>query len=302
VSLITVIGISMVAFVLIKMTPGDPVLVMLGVQATPENVAFLNAKLGLDQPASVQYLLFLKRIVFDQDFGVSAYTAQPVLPLALSRLANTVILTTVSILLGTLLGIVTGVVSVRRRGGIVEQLVRYGSYLGFSIPVFVTGLLLIYIFSVNLRIFPFGGLEGPAYLVLPVVTLTIYLFGMIGRIVRASLLDVLGSEHVIVAKAKGLTDDVVFTRHVFRNTLVPVVTYVFYQFGTLLGGAMITEVVFAYPGIGRLIVESVFSRDFPIVQATILIVGIAIVAINLTVDLSYGLLDPRMRIGETEGL
>lgn len=296
---ITVLGITLAVFALIRMAPGDPILLMLGEAATPETIEILRAKLGLDQPIHVQYLLYLKRLLLEGDWGRCMLSGVPVLPLVLDRLGATILLTVVSVAVASAMGVAASTASVMK-GGKIERIESILSVASFSMPVFVSGLIFILVFSVHLRLLPFVGFEGPEYLIMPAMTIAIFLYGMVSRISKSSMLDVMSQDHVAVARAKGLEEKVVFVKHILRNALIPIITFIFLQFGILLGGAIITETVFAYPGIGSLVVSAIYERNYPVIQGCILMIAILVCTVNLLVDLLYPLLDPRVRMGRRE--
>lgn len=290
-----VFGVLLFTFVIARSLPGDPITVMFGeFEPPPEIRERLEKALGLDQPVFVQFLLYCKR-VFMGDWGKSIFTGEPVLLLVLHRLGATLELASTSILIASLIGLALGYVSARRQGSIVDKAARLVSIAGFSMPVFWWGLVLILVFSVYLGLLPPAGRGGVERLILPAFTLATANFGLIARLTRACMLDTLTQDHVFAARARGLPERIVFTRHVLRNALVPVFTFIGLRFGLLMGGAVITETVFAYPGIGKLIVDAIFMRDYPVILGGILFVAVLICIINLIVDVIYVYLDPRIR-------
>lgn len=290
-----VFGVLLFTFVIARSLPGDPITVMFGeFEPPPEIRERLEKALGLDQPVFMQFLLYCKR-VFMGDWGKSIFTGEPVLLLVLHRLGATLELASTSILIASLIGLALGYVSARRQGSIVDKAARLASIAGFSMPVFWWGLVLILVFSVYLGLLPPAGRGGVERLILPAFTLATANFGLIARLTRACMLDTLTQDHVFAARARGLPERIVFTRHVLRNALVPVFTFIGLRFGLLMGGAVITETVFAYPGIGKLIVDAIFMRDYPVILGGILFVAVLICIINLIVDVIYVYLDPRIR-------
>ncbi len=280
------------------MAPGSPVTTMLGEYATPENVEKFEKILGLDQPIYVQYFLYLRRLL-SGDWGKSIVTGQlsneAVLPIVLRRFMATLQLTVAGILLASLVGVSLGIVSAMNNGRKIDAVIRLFSLVGYSLPIFWFGTILLIIFSVNLRWFPSGGNVGIQSLVLPAVCVATWCFGLIARVTRASVLEVSTQDFVRTAKAKGLPRRTIWLRHILRNSLIPIFTIITLQLGTLLGGAMITETVFNYPGLGSLILDSIYARDYPLVQGALLFSGLLICLVNLVTDILYTYIDPRIR-------
>lgn len=272
---------------------GDPVLLLVPVDASPEYVERMRAQWGLSDPLWVQYGRFVGRAVVG-DFGTSLRYSVPALQLVLERLPATGLLTLAAIALSTLLGVPLGIVAATQRGRLVDKLANIGSVLGQSVPTFWLGLLLILVFAVNLHLLPTGGMGTPEQLILPGLTLGLYSLGRIVKVTRSSVLEVLRADYVRTARAKGLAERVVLYRHVLKNASVPIVTITGLQIGGLLGGAIIVETIFAWPGLGRLIVQSVQFRDFPTALAAVFFTAVTVSVINLVVDLLYGVLNPRI--------
>lgn len=289
----TLIGASIVVFALVHLT-GDPALLMMPPQTPPEQVKVFRERLGFDDPLPVQYWRFING-VFRGDLGESFRFREPALELVLERLPATLQLALYSVLLATFIGIPLGVISAATQGGWLDTLIRTIFYIGQGIPPFVLGLLLMVIFSIQLGLLPSAGRGSLAQLVMPVVTLAVFLLASIARLTRSGMVQVLQSDFIRTARAKGLSPGKVLYKHAVRNTLIPVVTMIGLQLGHLLGGAVVTETIFAWPGVGRLVVEAIHSRDFPIVQAAMLVIVTLFVMVNLLVDLTYGFLDPRIR-------
>ena len=288
-----VLGIVLVTMLTVELLPGDPVALMLGDNARPEQVAALRNQLGLDRPLPVRYATYLARVA-QGDLGRSIRQGRPVLDEIAEVWPQTVQLTLAAMALAVTGGVLVGVVSAIRPYGWLDALVRVGSLFGLSMPIFWTGLVLVYLFSFVLRLTPVGGTGTPAHLVLPAVTLAAPSMALVARMTRSSLLDVLGEDYVRTARAKGLAGGSVIFGHALRNALIPVVSVIGLQFGQLLGGAILTETVFAWPGLGRLMVQAIFSRDYIMLQGAVLVFALAFVLINLLVDLSYAYLDPRI--------
>lgn len=288
------LGVSVVVFVAIRLIPGDPALLMAGQAATQEVVQQIRTSLGLDQPLPVQYLYFLRNVIRG-DLGRSLFNGAPVVEELAQRFPRTVRLALASILVASLIGIPSGVFAATRRSSWVDTLVMVVALAGVSVPVFWLGLNLILVFSVRLQWLPAFGYETWRHLLLPSVTLGAASAAIVARMTRSAMLEVLSQEYVRTARAKGLGERVVVNRHALRNALIPVVTILGLQLGTLLSGAVLTETVFAWPGIGRLLVEAVLARDYPVIQGATLLIAATFVALNVLVDVLYGLLDPRIR-------
>jgi peptide/nickel transport system permease protein len=294
--------VSLVVFSLLHLTPGDPATTMLGQEATPEAVAALRQRLGLDQPLPVQYVRWLGSVLRG-DLGRSIRTNQPVTEAILERLPVTVQLSAMSILIALMIAIPVGIISALRRNTALDSSATTLALLGVALPNFFLAILLIYLFSIQLRWLPPIGYvplwedpgENLRRMIMPALTLGTALAAIIMRLTRSSLLEVLEQDYVRTARAKGLTESRMVRVHALKNSLIPVVTIVGLQIGGLLGGTVITETIFALPGIGRLIVDSIFRRDFPLVQGAVLFVAVAFLVTNLLVDLLYAFLDPRIR-------
>jgi peptide/nickel transport system permease protein/oligopeptide transport system permease protein len=276
-----------------ELIPGDPVALMLGEFATPEAIAATRAELGLDRPLAVRYVEYVLDVVRG-DLGMSIKDRRPVSTMIGETLPATAQLAGAAVLLAVLIGVPLGVVSAARPGGIVDNLVRVVSLAGLSMPVFWTGLVFIVFFSVQLGWFPVAGRGTLRHLVLPSVTLALPSIAILARMTRASLLEVLQEDYVRTARSKGLSRRSILYKHALRNALIPVVTALGLQLGQMLGGAVLTETVFSWPGLGRLTVFAIFNRDFVLVQGVVLVLATVYVTVNLLVDLSYGLFDPRV--------
>ncbi len=288
------IGITLVAFLVFYFTPGDPVALMLGEIGTPEVEAQLRASLGLDQPAYVQYLRFLGGLV-QGDLGTSYLSRLPVTTTLWPALWATFQLTTSALLVAIIIGVPVGVLAAIKRARFLDYFSMSFAVAGVSAPVFWTGMLFIYLFSLKLRWFPAGGSESVSSIVLPMFTLGIFCAGFLARMTRSCMLEVLGQDYIRTARAKGLSETIVLAKHAFRNAAIPIVTVVGLQFGSLMGGSILTETVFAWPGIGRVVIQAIFQRDAPTVQGGIVIIGTMFSLINLAVDLLYAKLDPSIR-------
>ena len=287
-------GISLLLFFMLRMLPGDPAEVLAGQMASPEDIQVIREQLGLDRPVHVQYLAYLGRLV-RFDLGRSARTQNPVIEEIWARLPNTMLLAVVAIGLACLFGIPAGVISAVRPYSWVDYLVTMSALFGISMPVFWLGLMLVVVFSVILRWLPAGGTGGWEHVVLPSVTLASFVVAFIARMTRSTMLETLAQDYTTTARSKGLKESVVVVKHALKNALIPIVTVVGLQFGLLLGGAVLTETVFAWPGLGRLIVDSILARDYPVIQGAILVFGLLYITVNLVVDLMYAFIDPRIR-------
>ena len=290
-----VLGVSLLAFSLVHLLPGDPVLVMLGESGgPPERISELRAQLGLDDPLVVQYARFLGNLLRG-DFGRSIHSNRPVLEAIRQQAPNTVALTLAGLGLAVLLGVPLGVLAACRRSSWLDRASVALSLLGVSLPSFLLGILLIFVFALRLGWLPATGQGGLARLILPALTLGVQGMAVIALVTRAKTSEVLVQEYMTTVRAKGVSEAHLVLRHALKNALVPVVTIVGLQFGALLSGSVIIENVFARQGIGRLAVEAILSRDVPVVQGVVLVSGVAYVLINLLVDLVCAALDPRIR-------
>jgi peptide/nickel transport system permease protein/oligopeptide transport system permease protein len=288
------LGISLLLFFMLRMLPGDPAQVLAGQMASVEDVKLIRHQLGLDRPIIVQYGLFLSRLV-RFDLGRSARTQNPVIREVWARLPNTVLLAVAAITLACLFGIPAGIIAAVRPYTWIDYLFTSMALFGISMPVFWLGLMLVVIFSVVLQWLPAGGTGSWKHMILPSFTLAAFVVAFITRMTRASMIEVLSQDYTTTARSKGLKEQVVIMKHALKNALIPIITVVGLQFGLLLGGAVLTETVFAWPGIGRLIVDSILARDYPVIQGTILIFGLLYILVNLFVDMIYAFIDPRIR-------
>jgi peptide/nickel transport system permease protein len=292
-SVIALIGVSIIVFLMVRLLPGDPARVIAGLLASEEDVARLRRQLALDQPLYMQYGRFLSRLM-QGDLGRSARTSDPVTTEVRHRLPATVKLAAMSSSLATVFGILAGVIAATRPNSIFDYLLAVGTLFGLSMPVYWLGLMLIIVFAVHLQWFPAAGADELSSVVLPSLTLASFSVAIVARMTRSSMLEVLSQDYIRSARAKGLVERVVLFRHALKNALIPVITVVGLQFGTLLGGAVLTESVFAWPGMGLLLVDSIFARDYPMVQGIVLTFSALFILTNLVVDLLYAYLDPRI--------
>jgi ABC-type dipeptide/oligopeptide/nickel transport system permease component len=289
------LGVATLVFALIHFIPGDPAQAILGEGATQEEVAQLRARLGLDRPLVVQYATFLKGVAHG-DLGQSLRDGKPVTQQILVRMPATAELAMASMAVAMLVALPLGIIAAVWKGTWIDHGATTLSLVGISIPNFWLGPLLAIVFAVQLGWLPVGGRGTPAHLVLPAITLGAALAAILARMTRASLLEELGEPYVVAARAKGVSRTRAVLHHAFRNSLIPIVTILGLQFGVVLTGAVITETIFAWPGIGRLLIQSIGFRDYPTVQGCVLLIAVTYVGVNLITDLTYGFLDPRIRV------
>jgi peptide/nickel transport system permease protein len=282
-------------FLMIHIVPGDPVLQMLGQDARVEDLAQLRHTLGLDQPLGVQYLRYLEGLARG-DWGRSMRYAAPVRPIVLQRFPATLELSLAALVVCLAIAIPAGVFSARRRGSGADRATAFFTLLGLSIPNFALGPILILVVSIEIGWLPVSGRGGLSHLILPAATLGAALAAILTRMVRGSMIGELSSDYVRTARAKGITETAVLFRHAFPNALIPVITIVGLQFGSLLAGTIVTETIFSWPGIGRLAVQAISARDYPLLQGCILVIALSYVGVNLLTDLVYAMVDPRVRL------
>ncbi len=302
-STLVVMGVvGVLVFLLLHLAPGDPAAIVAGDNATPAQIAAIRARLGLDDPLLTQFLRWAGGVL-QGDLGVSIFSGDPVLTLVRQRLEPTLSLALTTIALAVVLAVTAGVVAAAKSGTWIDRMVMGASVIAFSVPVFVVGYVLIYVFSISLKWTPVQGYRpiadgiGPwlHHLILPSVALGLAYVALIARITRTAMLDVLAEDYVRTARAKGVAETPVLTRHALKNAGVPIVTVIGIGVALLIGGVVITETVFNIPGMGRLVVDAIAKRDYPIIQGVILIFSGVYVLVNLAVDLAYTLLDPRIR-------
>jgi peptide/nickel transport system permease protein len=293
-SALTLLGVSVLVFVILRVLPGDPARMLLPDGAPESAVAELNRQLGLREPLIVQYGLFLRSVAHG-DFGQSFQYRAPALRVVLERLPATVQLTVAAMLVTIAAGVSLGIGTAVRRGTRYDVAGTIVAVLGQSLPNFWLGIMLILLFGVALRWLPTSGFAGWTSLVLPAVTLAAFPTALVARLTRSSMLEILNRDYIRTGRAKGLAERSVVLRHALRNAAIPVLTVIGLQIGALLGGAVITESVFAWPGMGKLIVDAIFFRDFPVVQTVLILSATVFVGINLLVDLLYTVIDPRIR-------
>lgn len=288
-------GAMTIVFVTVRIVPGDPASLMLGAGATEEDLAALRNRLGLEESLPAQYGRFMVDVA-RFDFGDSLWLNRPVLTSIGERMTTTGRLALSAMAIALLVSFPLGIIAALKQRRAVDGMISVVSLLGQSVPSFWLGIMLILVFSRNLRMLPSSGSNSVRHLVLPAITLALPLVGILTRLVRSGLLEVMQEDYIRTARAKGLGNRPILTRHALRNMLIPVVTVVGLQLGNLLGGTVIVETVFGWPGIGRLLVDAIFHRDYPLIQAAILFITAGFILINLLVDLSYVYLDPRIRL------
>ena len=294
--------VAVFVFAMLRLTPGDPASIIAGASATSQDIVDIRARLGLDQPIFTQFFVWIGHM-FTGDFGESFFFKKKVAELVADRIEPTLMLSLTTMTLSILVAVPLGVLAAYKQGTWIDRIVMGFAVLGFSVPVFVIGYMLIYVFAIELSWLPVQGYQPLAEglwgclrrLVLPSVTLSVIYIALIARITRTSVLEVLGEDYIRTARAKGLTNVVVLMRHALRNAAVPIVTVIGIGIALLIGGVVVTESVFSIPGLGRLTVDAVLARDYPTIQAVILLFSFVYVLVNLVVDLLYTVLDPRIR-------
>jgi ABC-type dipeptide/oligopeptide/nickel transport system permease component len=295
-SLVTLWGVSLIVFLMVRLLPGDPARMIAGLLASEEETTRIRVQLGLTEPIHVQYGIFMSRLVRG-NLGVSARTSRPVASEVLERLPNTLRLVVASSVVATAVGMAAGVMSAARPYSLFDYGLSVVALFGISMPVYWLGLMLIIVFAIQLNWLPAAGADQPGSLVMPALTLGAFSMAIVARMTRSSLLEVLNQDYVRTARSKGVRETVVVIRHALRNALIPIITAAGLQFGSLLGGAVLTESVFGWPGMGQLLVDSIFSRDYPVVQGIVLTFSTLFIATNLVVDLLYAYVDPRIHYG-----
>lgn len=288
-------GVATVVFLVVRVLPADPALLILGADATREQVESLRAQMGLDQPLVVQYGFFLGDLVRG-DFGESFRQSRPAFEMVLERLPATGLLALCACTLALAISIPLGLLAALRVNRLTDRVITVGSLLTQALPGFWVGIVLILVFARMLKALPSSGLSSPAHLILPTIMLALPFIAILTRMTRSGLLEVIEEGYIQTARAKGLSERIVVFPHAIRNAMIPIVTVVGLEFGTLLGGAVITETVFAFPGAGRLLVEAIEQRDYNVVQSAVVVIAAIFVIVNLVVDVLYGYLDPRVRL------
>jgi ABC-type dipeptide/oligopeptide/nickel transport system permease component len=291
-TILVIIGISMISFFFIHLS-GDPVMLMLPADASHEQIENLREQLGFNDPLYVQYGHFVRQALSGR-FGDSLYYKVPAMELILERLPASLELAAAAMFIALIVAVPLGILSAVRRGSLLDMGSMLGALFGLSMPHFWLGIMLILLFSVELGWLPTSGRGTLAHLIMPSVALGLSLTAMFARLTRSVMLEVLNLDYIRTARSKGLREVVVIGKHAFKNALIPIVTVAGMQFGFLLGGTVIIETVFAWPGVGRLVVQAIFNRDYPLVQATVLVLAVIFVAVNLVVDMLYMVLDPQI--------
>tara|TARA_R110002073_G_scaffold101687_1_gene231121 strand:+ start:1125 stop:2045 length:921 start_codon:yes stop_codon:yes gene_type:complete len=292
---LVLIGVSSITFFLLHLVPGDPVEVMLGESASIADRETLRTDLGLDEPLAVQWLTFHRKLA-SLDLGVSLYSKKPIVAVLAERIPWTVLLALTSLVTAIAIALPLGIIAALNPNTLWDSVAATVSLLGVSIPNFLLGPLLIIVFSIGLGWFPVSGTGSPTAIVLPALTLGASLAAILARMIRASLLEVLSEEFIVSARARGLSPATVIARHAVPNAALPVLTIIGLQLGALLGGAVITETIFAWPGIGQLTIEAIQRRDYPLVQACVLVISAAYVLVNTLTDIVYARVDPRISL------
>ena len=296
-AVVALLGVTCVVFLLVSLS-GDPAFILLTPEAGEEQRAAFRKLYGLDQPLPVQYARYVSHVARG-DFGSSFAFNRPAIQVVLERLPATLLLTATAVALGVVVGMPAGVAAAVKASGPLDRLVMALVLLGQSVPTFWLGLLMIRIFAVNLRWVPVSGHGTVLHLVMPAVALGLYLAALLARLTRSEMLEALAQDYVRTARAKGLSERVVTVAHALKNALLPIVTLIGLQLGALLGGAVVTETVFAWPGIGSLVLDAILRKDYPVLLAAVEFVAAAFIVINMALDLLYGYLDPRLRTART---
>ncbi len=294
--------VALFVFLMLRLTPGDPAAIIAGDTATPEQLQRIREALGLNDPLHIQFITWIGNLL-QGDFGTSVLSGKPVIELIAARMEPTISLALTTIILSVLIAVPLGVIAAWKHGTLIDRFVMLISVLGFSVPVFVIGYLMISLFSMQLNWFPVQGFrpigDGLGQflhrIALPTFTLTLLYIALIARITRTSMLEILGDDYIRTARAKGLPERLVLMRHALRNCSVPIITVIGIGFALIISGVVVTESVFNLPGLGRLTVDAVLARDYPVIQAVILLASLVYVVVNLLIDIAYVLLDPRIR-------
>jgi peptide/nickel transport system permease protein len=292
-SIVVLFGITLIVFFILRLT-GDPTHLLLPLEASKEDIALFRHEMGFDRPLYVQYLKFLGGVL-QGDLGKSLRHGQPAITLVYERLPATIELAVAALAIALIVAIPVGILSAVKPNTLTDHIGMLIALLGQSMPIYWSGLMLILLLTVKLNLLPAFGRSGLASLIMPAVSLGFFSMARIARVTRSSMMSVLGKDYIRTAKSKGLTDGRVIIRHAFKNAAIPIITLVGMELGTLLGGAVITETIFAWPGVGQLAIQAIYNRDFPVVQAAVLNLSVIFVLINLIVDILYTYLDPRVR-------
>lgn len=293
------IGVSLLVFLVLSLAPGDPVVSMLGANASEEDIQNLREELGINDPLLVQYFRYVGNAL-KGDFGISYKNQLPVINQVLDRFPNTLLIASGAIIFSLIIGIPIGIISARKQYSFIDNATMVFALIGISIPVFWMGLILVIIFSLKLKVLPSSGMgDDPVALirslVLPIIALGYYSLAMTARMTRSSMLEVIRQDYIDTARAKGISEMQVVFRHMLKNALIPIITSVGLQFGIMMGGSIMTETIFSWPGLGRLIVDSIKSRDIPMVMGSIIFLAVVFSIVNLTVDVLYAFVDPQIK-------
>ena len=298
-----ILVVALFVFLLLRLSPGDPAAVIAGDYATAEDVERIREKLGLSEPIAVQFFTWVGALL-QGDFGTSIFSSKPVTELILQRLEPTLLLATSTIIFSVIVAVPLGTIAAYKSGSWIDRFVMFFSVGGFSIPVFVLGYILIYFFSLTWRILPVQGYKSPfefgiipflQHIILPTITLSVIYIALLARMTRASVIEVLEEDYIRTARAKGLSETKILMRHALKNAAVPIVTVIGLGIALLIGGVVVTESVYNIPGLGRLVLDAVLARDYPIIQGLILFFSLIYVLLNLIIDLTYTLFDPRIK-------
>jgi peptide/nickel transport system permease protein len=288
------LGVTLIVFLILHLTPGDPAALILGDAADQQTIDMLRHEMGLDRPLMVQYFDFLWKALHG-DLGTSTHTRRPVIDELASRLPATMEIACMALLLAVIIGITVGIVSAVKRYSAFDHAMMLTTLIFASMPSFWLGLILMLTFSVKLGWLPAVGRGGFSYLILPALTLAATPAALIARLTRSSMLDVVEEDYIRTAHAKGLSEEVIVWKHALKNAMIPIITVIGIQFGGMMGGSVVIESVFAWPGVGKLMVDSILTKNYPVVQGGLLLMAVIVSVINLIVDITYGLLDPRIR-------
>lgn len=298
-----ILVVALFVFLLLRLSPGDPAAVIAGDYATAEDVERIREKLGLSEPIAVQFATWVSALL-QGDFGTSIFSSKPVTELIMQRLEPTLLLATSTIIFSVIVAVPLGTIAAYKSGSWIDRFVMFFSVGGFSIPVFVLGYILIYFFSLTWRILPVQGYKSPfefgiipflQHIILPTITLSVIYIALLARMTRASVIEVLEEDYIRTARAKGLSETKILMRHALKNAAVPIVTVIGLGIALLIGGVVVTESVYNIPGLGRLVLDAVLARDYPIIQGLILFFSLIYVLLNLIIDLTYTLFDPRIK-------
>ncbi len=296
-TILVLIGISLVTFILLQVVPGDPVQLMLEKRADPQTIAAVRHELGLDLPLTTQYFNFLKNALHF-DFGVSYFSKEPVTAVLLRCFKVTLKLTCLSFIFAVVVGITCGIIAAIKRGTAIDSALMTLAMFGVSAPSFWIAIILQIIFGIKLNILPISGFDTPVAFILPSIALGARYAGDIARITRTSMLDVVKQDYIRTARAKGVKENLIIMKHALKNAMIPIITLVGTELGCMLTGSMLIERVFSVPGIGKLAVDAMTSRDLPLLEGTVVYIAFVFVMVNLIVDISYALFDPRIRYGK----